>query len=84
MTGRDEVASTLLAIEITGVIPLPPQKAMIGRPPSRTQKLPDGGLTSRRVPSVTWSTSQLETPPPGTRLTVKARSPSVSGALDIE
>ena len=60
-TDRAEVASTLLAIESTGVIPLPPQKATIGRPPSRTQKLPDGGLTSTRSPSVTWSTSQLET-----------------------
>ena len=46
LTGREEVASTLLVIDSTGVIPLPAQKAMIGPTPSRTQKLPDGGLTS--------------------------------------
>ena len=66
------------------MMPLPPQKAMIGRSPRRTQNEPDGLVTSRRSPSATWSMSQLETRPPGTRLTVTVRSSSTSGALDIE
>ena len=83
-TDRADVASTLLAMDITGVMPLPPQKATIGRLASRTQKVPEGRVTSERSPSATWSTSQLETTPPGTRLTVTASSSSVSGALDME
>ena len=71
-------------MEITGVMPLPPQNPMIGRSPSRMRNVPDGLDTSTRSPTDTLSLSQLETTPPSTRLTVTARSPSVSGALDIE
>ena len=83
-TDRADAASTLLAMEITGVMPLPPQNPMIGRRRPGTQNVPDGLVTSTRSPSDTWSMNQLETTPPGTRLTVTVRSPSVSGALDIE
>ena len=83
-TGRRVAASTLLAMDITGVMPLPPQKPTIGRSSGGTQKVPDGRVTSRTSPSATWSMNQLETAPPGTRLTVTVRSSSVSGALDIE
>ena len=63
-TDRSDVAaSTLLAMEITGVMPLPPQKAMIGRPPSRDAERARRPVTSTRSPSETWSMSQLETTP---------------------
>jgi hypothetical protein len=84
LTSLGDDAIRLLVIDITGVTPLPPQKPMTGRSDCSTQKVPDGLLTSRRSPSCTWSMSQLETTPPGTRFTVTVRSPSVSGALDIE
>ena len=71
-------------IDMTGVTPLPPQKATTGRSPSCTQNTPAGRVTSRTSPSVTWSWNQLETRPPATRLTVTVSSASVSGALDIE
>ena len=77
-------ASTLLAIDSTGVTPLPPQKATTGASPSGTQKTPAGRVTSSVSPGDTWSLSQLDTAPPGTRLTVTVRWGSVSGALDIE
>ena len=83
-TRRPVEASTLLAIDMIGVTPLPPQNATIGWSPSRGQNTPAGGVTSRMSPSRTVSLSQLDTSPPGTRLTVTARSSSVSGALDIE
>ncbi len=73
-----------MAIEIRGVMPLPPQNPMIGPVPARMRNAPDGLVTSTTSPSETWSSNQLETAPPGTRLTVTARSSSVSGALDIE
>ena len=43
----------LRTIDITGVIPLPPQKATTGRSPSRGQNTPAGLVTSRTSPSAT-------------------------------
>ena len=81
---RSDERRTLRTIDMTGVIPLPPQKATIGRSGSATQKTPAGLVTSSTSPSATSSCSQFEPAPPGTRLTVTTRSSSVSGALDIE
>ncbi len=74
-----------MVIDSTGVMPLPPQKAMIGRSSSSPrQNAPEGGDVSTRSPTDKVSLNQLDTEPPGTRLTVTARSESVSGALDME
>ncbi len=81
---RSVPASTLLAIDITGVTPLPPTKATTGRGAGSRQKTPAGLVTSSSSPSCTWSWNQFDTRPPGTRLTVTLRWASVSGALDME
>ncbi len=78
------VASTCLAIDITGVTPLPPQNPSTGRSDACGQKTPAGLVTSMTSPSARWSRNQLETSPPATRLTVTVRSRSVAGALDME
>ena len=78
------VASTCLTIENTGVTPLPPQNATTGPSPGRSQNTPAGGISSSSSPAATWSWSQFDTTPPGTRFTVTASRSSMAGALDIE
>ncbi len=65
-------------------MPLPPPKPKTGPDPGSTQKVPAGRATSSWSPTATWSMSQFDTTPPGTRLTVTVRSSPVAGALDIE
>ena len=79
------VASTCLVMDMTGVMPLPPQKPSTGRSLSWGQNTP-AGLVSSTTSALgqTWSRNQLETSPPATRFTVTVRSSSVSGALDME
>ena len=83
-TARCVPASTDLVIDMTGVTPLPPQRANSGRPDSWGQNTPAGLVTSIWSPSRRWSRNQLETRPPVTRLTVTVRAPSSPGALDME
>ena len=64
------VASTCLVIDITGVMPLPPQKPSTGRSDSWGQKTPAGFVSSIASPAERLSRNQLETRPPATRLTV--------------
>jgi hypothetical protein len=83
-TVRPVEASTLLVIDMIGVTPLPPHSATTGASPSGTVNTPDGLVASSTSPSVTLSSSQVDTAPPGTRLTVTVSGSPVSGALDIE
>src|SRR3546814_12591240 len=83
-TGRDVEASRLLAIEMTGVTPLPPAKATTGRSLSLGQNTPAGFDASSTSPSATLSCSQFDTRPPSPRFTVTVRSGSTPGALDLE
>ena len=71
-------------MDMTGVMPLPPQKPSTGRSDSLGQKTPAGLVTSMTSPSARLSRNQFETNPPATRLTVTVRSRSVPGALDME
>ena len=71
-------------MDMTGVIPLPPQRPTTGRSVSCGQNTPAGFVTSTTSPAARLSRNQLETSPPATRLTVTVRSASVSGALDME
>ncbi len=81
---RRVVASALLMIESTGVMPLPPAKATIGASVSRSTKSPVGRMTSTASPAASVSIIQFDMRPPGTRLTVVVNGSSVSGELDIE
>ena len=62
-TGRCVVASTLLVIAMTGVMPLPPQKARHG-PRVCGQNTPAGLVASMPSPSARLSRNQFETRPP--------------------
>ena len=84
MIGRAVVASALLTIEITGVMPLPPANATIGTSVSRSTKSPVGRITSSASPGATESFNQFDMRPPGTRFTAVVKGSSISGALDIE
>ncbi len=81
---RAVVASAVLMIERTGVMPLPPAKATIGVSAARSTKRPAGGITSIVSPGASVSFIQFDIFPPGTRLTVTVKGSPVSGALDIE
>src|SRR4030095_8595711 len=81
---RDVVASAVLMMERTGVMPLPPAKATIGVPAGRSTKRPAGGITSIVSPGASASFIQFDIFPPGTRLTVTVKGSPVSGELDIE
>ena len=78
------VASALLMIEITGVIPLPPANATIGTSVSRSTKSPNGRITSMVSPGASVSFIQLDIGPPETRFTVVVNGSPASGELDIE
>ena len=71
-------------IDMTGVMPLPPQKPTTGRSACRGQNTPAGLVASTTSPAERWSRSQFETSPPATRFTVTVKSASVSGELDME
>ena len=71
-------------IDITGVMPLPPQKPTSGRADSCGQNTPAGLVSSIVSPAERLSRNQFETSPPATRLTVTVSSVSVVGALDME
>src|SRR6188474_3486794 len=58
-------------IDISGVIPLPAErKRYLFAGCRAVLNRPFGPVTHSRVPGRTWSCSQFETGPPGTRLTV--------------
>ena len=78
------MASTCFAIEMTGVIPLPPQQATTGRSSGLGQNTPAGLVTSSSLPASTCSSNQPDISPPGTRFTVTVRSASMPGVLDME
>ena len=82
--GRAVVASALLMIEITGVMPLPPANATIGTSVARSTKSPAGRITSIVSPGASASFIQFDIGPPGTRFTVTVKRSPVSGELDIE
>ena len=82
--GRVVVASALLMIEITGVMPLPPANATIGTSRSCSTKSPVGRITSIVAPGASASFIQFDIRPPGTRFTVVVNGSPVSGELDIE
>ena len=82
--GRVVVASALLMIEITGVMPLPPANATIGTSVLRSTKSPVGRITSIVSPGASVSIIQFDICPPGTRFTAVAKRSPVSGELDIE
>ena len=65
-------------------MPLPPAKASSGTDLALSTKVPAALVMVSSSPSTTLSTSQFDTLPPLTRLTVVASSVSISGALDIE
>ena len=81
---RSVVASALLMIEMTGVIPLPPAKATIGSSLSWSTKSPVGRSTSIVSPGASASFIQFDMSPPGTRFTAVLKGSRVSGELDIE
>ena len=83
-TRRSVVASAVFTRDRTGVMPLPALKATTSRSPAPSRKNPAGRLTSTTAPGTTWSLIQLDTGPPGTRLTVTRSSSSTAGAEDIE
>ena len=78
------VASAVLMIEITGVMPLPPANATIGTSVSRSTNSPAGRITSMVSPGASVSFIQFDMRPPGTRFTVVVKGSPVSGELDIE
>src|SRR5215510_7620364 len=82
--GRAVVASALLMIENTGVIPLPPANATIGTPVSRSTNRPVGRITSMVSPGSSASIIQFDIRPVGTRFTVVVKGSPTSGELDIE
>ena len=82
--GRCVVASAVLMIEITGVIPLPPANATIGTSVSRNTNSPVGRITSIVSPAASESFIQFDMRPPGTRFTVVVNRSPTSGELDIE
>ena len=81
---RSVVASAVLTIEMTGVMPLPPAKATIGASVSRSTNRPVGRMTSIESPTTSESFIQFDIRPPGTRFTVVVKRSPVSGELDIE
>ena len=81
---RVVVASALLTIDITGVIPLPPAYATIGTSCACCTKRPVGRITSIVEPGTSVSIIQFDMRPPATRLTVVVKASPTSGALDIE
>jgi hypothetical protein len=81
---RTVVASAVLTIERTGVMPLPPAKATIGASVARNTNRPAGGIASIVSPGASVSFIQFDIFPPGTRFTVTVKGSPVSGELDIE
>src|ERR1700751_5541710 len=75
-TSTSAVVSTIQRlIDIIGVIPLPaPMNSIfdVGQP--KQLNFPAGPLMVSRSPSMTWSHSQFDTRPPGTRFTVNSRT----------
>ena len=72
-------------IEITGVMPLPPANATIGRRRrGRSTNRPAGRITSMVSPGASASFIQFDIRPPGTRFTVVVSGSPTSGELDIE
>ncbi len=78
------MATALLTIDITGVIPLPPAKATTGTVVSRRTKSPAGRMTSIVSPAPSTSFIQFDMRPSTTRFTVVVSGSPVSGELDIE
>ena len=78
------VVRAVLAIENTGVIPLPPAKATTSVSPGGRQKTPAGQVVSMTSPGPSASIIQFDTTPPATRFTVTWNSSSTSGDDDIE
>lgn len=65
-------------------MPLPPQNPRSVVSAGRKVNLPRAAVSSSSSPSRTWSCSQFDAAPPGTRFTVVVISPSKPGALENE
>jgi hypothetical protein len=80
---RAVVASAVLMIERTGVMPLPPRRPRSGSRRAQYEE-PGRGITSIVSPAASVSFIQFDIFPPGTRFTVTVKGSPVSGELDIE
>ena len=76
--------STALAIDSTGVMPLPPARSRKSPCSAGGVKTPAGGMTSTVSPGPRWSQIQFETCPLRTRLMVTRSASSTCGVLESE
>ena len=80
MSGWRPASASARSIDMTGVMPEPPDTSSNGPSPAAgSVNAPDGPMPRSSWPGLGWSCSQFDTRPPATRLTVTEKPRGASG-----